>query len=217
MPTEKYTVTVPDRVAEGQQFQANTPSGPMIVTVPPGVTSGETITISVAPAPAVIDRTALGEASKAMVGTWESSQTKCCGCTGLKYQIFITESNGVLTRQDDVKAHACCMDWEGEGSGSRGVNDTSMTMNFIMQYDPTTSARPDITHITTITSATSDKVETEYEKKTVYGYWLSDRNSQSHGTESWDLAANTLVIRGRRTGSEGCTSSEKSFTFVKTA
>lgn len=39
-------VTVPDGVAEGQKFQANTPSGAaMLVTVPAGVKSGQTIQI----------------------------------------------------------------------------------------------------------------------------------------------------------------------------
>ena len=208
------TVTVPDRVAEGQQFQANTPSGPMLVTVPPGVTSGETIMISVAPASAVMDRTTLGEASKAMVGTWESAQTNCC-CCGYQISIFITESNGVLTRQQNATVHMCCIMCCGfEGSGSRGVNDTSMTIKTIMQYNncTLTQAKPDITNITTITSVTSDKVETEYDQKTVYeSPWLSEKNDQVSGTESWDLAANTMVMRARRG------SSVKSMKFVKTA
>ena len=40
-------LTVPSGVAEGQQFQADTPSGPMLVTVPSGAKSGETIQIQV--------------------------------------------------------------------------------------------------------------------------------------------------------------------------
>ena len=49
-------VTIPAGIAAGDQFQANTPSGPMLVTVPPGVKAGDTIQIaaSVAPAPLVM-------------------------------------------------------------------------------------------------------------------------------------------------------------------
>ena len=62
-------VTVPDGVVEGGQFQGNTPNGPVLITVPPGVKSGQVIQIS-APRPMVMERTELSDASNAMVGTW---------------------------------------------------------------------------------------------------------------------------------------------------
>ena len=48
-------VTVPDGVVEGGQFQADTPSGPMLVTVPPGVKPDGLIQINAgAPTPMVM-------------------------------------------------------------------------------------------------------------------------------------------------------------------
>ena len=44
-----FAVTVPANVAEGGQFQANTPNGPVLCTLPPGVKPGDTIQISVQP------------------------------------------------------------------------------------------------------------------------------------------------------------------------
>ena len=44
-----FAVTVPANVAEGGQFQANTPNGPVLCTLPPGAKLGDTIQISVQP------------------------------------------------------------------------------------------------------------------------------------------------------------------------
>ena len=97
-------VTIPDGVAEGGQFQAHTPNGPMLVTVPPGVKSGQVLQIS-APAPMVMERTELSDASTAMVGTW-SNGCNCIGCFGGGSEMVITESNQVQTiHMTSVRRH----------------------------------------------------------------------------------------------------------------
>ena len=48
-------VNVPDGVAEGDQFQANTPQGPLLVTVPPGVKPGDAIQIGGPVTPMTMD------------------------------------------------------------------------------------------------------------------------------------------------------------------
>ena len=117
-------VTVPDGVVEGGQFQANTPNGPVLDTVPPGVKSGQVIQIS-APGPMVMERTERSDASNAMVGTWtlvpSGSCSSCSCCGGASADMVITESNQVQTIYCE-NSHRCC-GWirASKGSGSRGV------------------------------------------------------------------------------------------------
>ena len=63
-------VTVPDGVVEGGQFQGNTPNGPVLITVPPGVKSGQVRSDQRTGADGHGANRALSDASNAMVGTW---------------------------------------------------------------------------------------------------------------------------------------------------
>jgi hypothetical protein len=146
-------VTVPDGVAEGGQFQANTPSGPRLVTVPPGVKSGQVIEIS-APAPMVMEQTELAEASMAMVGTYHNDSSVCCGLGGGTTEVVVTESNQVLTQRIHGRMRFCgCNCGTIEGTGSRGVNDTTMvfTTTSINRGVPTPATNTQ-TNTQTITS-----------------------------------------------------------------
>jgi hypothetical protein len=186
-------VTVPDGVVEGGQFQANTPSGPVLDTVPPGVKSGQVIQIS-APGPMVMERTERSDASNAMVGTWtlvpSGSCSSCSCCGGASADMVITESNQVQTIYCE-NSHRCC-GWirASKGSGSRGVSDTSITIN-------QTSTQNDVTQIITtctITSATRDTIEMEWDQWTKRSIYPDIR---THGTMSWDLADKTMKLKGR--------------------
>ena len=179
-------VTVPDGVAEGGQFQANTPSGPMLVTVPPGVKAGQAIEIS-APAPAVMERTALAEASMAMVGTYHLESSVCCGLGGSSTDIFITESNQVLTQRINGRTRFCCLPCGTiEGTGSRGLNDPTMvfTTTSINKGHPTPA-----TNTQTITSATRDKIEMDWDMQT---HAQGRLDMHLYGKMTWDLAAGTI-------------------------
>ena len=74
----------------------------MLITVPPGVESGQVIQIS-APARMVTERTVLSDASSATVGTWSTPPYSCCygccggcyGCCGGPTEMVITESHQV--------------------------------------------------------------------------------------------------------------------------
>ena len=152
-------VMVPDGVAEGGQFQANTPSGPMLVTVPPGVKSGDVIELS-APAPMAMERSAIAEASTAMVGTYHNDSSVCCGLGGGTTDLVVTESNQVLTLAVHGRNHFCCLcRGTTEGTGSRGVNDATMvfTTNSVNKGVLTPASNTQ-----TITSATRDTIEMDW-------------------------------------------------------
>ena len=182
-------VMVPDGVAEGGQFQANTPSGPMLVTVPPGVKSGQVIEIS-APAPMAMamERSAIAEASMAMVGTFHNDSSVCCGLGGATADLVVTESHQVLTLAVHGRNHFCCLGCGTiEGTGSRGVNDATMvfTTNSINK-GVTTPA----TNTQTITSATRDKIEMDWDSQ-VHGQGMR-MDMHLYGKMTWDLAAGTI-------------------------
>jgi hypothetical protein len=180
-------VTVPDGVAEGGQFQANTPSGPRLVTVPPGVKSGQVIEIS-APAPMVMEQTELAEASMAMVGTYHNDSSVCCGLGGGTTEVVVTESNQVLTQRIHGRMRFCgCNCGTIEGTGSRGVNDTTMvfTTTSINRGVPTPA-----TNTQTITSATRDKIEMDWDMQT--NAMPPRMDMHLYGKMTWDLAAGTI-------------------------
>ena len=189
-------VTVPDGVVEGGQFQANTPNGPVLDTVPPGVKSGQVLQIS-APAPMVMERTELSDASTAMVGTW-SNDCNCIGCFGGGSEMVITESNQVQTIHMTLHNHfCCCCGSTAEGSGSRGVNDTSMTITMTMHDSIMNGSLTfPIVNTYTITSATRDRIEMQFDSQTQKGLG-SHADQRNYGTMSWDLAAKTATQRGR--------------------
>ena len=185
-------VTVPDGVVEGGQFQANTPNGPVLDTVPPGVKSGQVIQIS-APGPMVMERTELSDASNAMVGTWTLVPSgSCClpsCCGGASGEMIITESNQVQTIYSEGSSRCCgCNCGTSKGSGSRGVNDTSITLI------QTSTAHDTAQLITTytITSATRDSVEMKWDH---CAKRFINPDQHAHGTMSWDLAAKTMTVR----------------------
>jgi len=164
-----------------------TPSGPMLVTVPPGVKSGQVIEIS-APAPMAMARTGLTEASMAMVGTYRTESSVCCGLAGSTTETVITESNQVLTQRINGRTCFCgCNCGTIEGTGSRGVNDPTMvfTTNSINRGRTTPA-----TNTQTITSATSDKIEMDWDMQT----HAPPPNLDMHlyGKMTWDLAAGTM-------------------------
>ena len=182
-------VMVPDGVAEGGQFQANTPSGPMLVTVPPGVKSGQVIEIS-APAPMAMamERSAIAEASMAMVGTYHNESSVCCGLGGGTTDLVVTESHQVLTLAVHGRTSFCCLCFGTiEGTGSRGVNDATMvfTTNSVNK-GVTTPA----TNTQTITSATRDKIEMDWDSQ-VHGQGMRI-DMHLYGKMTWDLAAGTM-------------------------
>ena len=108
----------------------------MLITVPPGVESGQVIQIS-APAPMVTERTVLSDASSATVGTWSTPPYSCCygccggcyGCCGGPTEMVITESHQVQAIHYEQHHILCCCEvGHAVGSGSREVNDISMTI-----------------------------------------------------------------------------------------
>ena len=183
-------VTIPDGVVEGGQFQASTPSGPMPVTVPPGAKSGQVVQIS-APVPMVMERTELSDASNAMVGTWTLvSPKRVCCCAGLSDTKVITVSNQVLTMDIESTIRCCGSDCgTSQGSASRGVNDTSITINQSSTFHDVKQ----IISTYTITSATRDTIEMKCD------HWIKktagNLNERKHGTMSWDLAAKIMKFR----------------------
>lgn len=176
---------VPDGVAEGDTFQVATPSGPMLVTVPPGVKSGQVIGFS-APAPMAMVRTELTEASMAMVGTYHTESSVCCGLGGSTAETVVTVHNQVLTQRINSRNHLCgCNCGSIDGTGSRGVNDTTMvfTTNSINRGRLTPA-----TNTQTITSATRDKIEMNWDMQT-HGPGL---DMHLYGKMTWDLAGGTV-------------------------
>ena len=184
---------MPPGVKEGEPFQVNTPGGTMMVTVPTSVRSGDTIQIQGAPTPMVMERTELSDASNAMVGTWTLVPSGCCSlcscCAGGSGEMVITESNQVQTIYSEVAYWFCgCNCGTAKGSGSRGVNDTSITIN-------QTSTMNDVTQIIntyTITSATRDTIEMEWSASSKHSM---KADGYAHGTMSWDLTAKTMKSR----------------------
>jgi hypothetical protein len=184
-PKTMLQVTVPDGVAKGGTFQVATPSGPMLVTVPSGVKSGQVIEIS-APAPMAMARTELTEASMAMVGTYRTESSVCCGLGGSTAETVVTESNQVLTQRINGRTRFCgCNCGTIEGTGSRGVNDTTMvfTTNSINRGRLTPA-----TNTQTITSVTRDKIEMDWDMQT-HGPGL---DMHLYGKMTWDLAGGTV-------------------------
>ena len=176
---------VPDGIVEGSTFQMATPSGPMPVTVPPGVKSGQVIEIST-PTPMAMARTELTEASMAMVGTYRTESSACCGLAGSTTETVVTESNQVLTQRINGRTSFCgCKCGTIEGTGSRGVNDTTMvfTTNSINRgrLTPATITQK-------IASATRDKIEMDWDMQT-HGPGL---DMHLYGKMTWDLAGGTV-------------------------
>ena len=182
-------VMVPDGVAEGGQFQVNTPSGPMLVTVPPGVKSGQVIDIS-APAPMAMamERSAIAEASMAMVGTYHNDSSVCCGLGGGTTDLVVTESHQVLTLAVHGRTRFCCLGCgTTEGTGSRGVNDATMVFTTTGVSNGVTTSH---TNTQTITSATRDKIEMDWDVQ-VHGQGMRI-DMHLYGKMTWDLAAGTM-------------------------
>ena len=99
-----FNVTVPDGVAEGQQFGVNTPSFSMLVTVPPGTKSGDAILVhEAAPAPITVVCGHCGKPSRVSPG---ATIVACPHCTahnrvqGQEVVWFASVSDAVTYRQD---------------------------------------------------------------------------------------------------------------------
>ena len=102
--------------------------------------------------------------------------------------MIITESNQVQTIYCENSHRCCCWIRASKGSGSRGVTDTSITIN-------QTSTQNDVTQIITtctITSATRDSVEMKWDH---CAKRFINPDAHAHGTMSWDLAAKTMTVR----------------------
>ena len=188
-------VTVPDGVGVSRAANSRETrrTGRCLSRSRPASSRGQVIQIS-APGPMVMERTELSDASNAMVGTWTLVPSgsyclpSCCG--GASGEMIITESNQVQTIYCE-NSHRCC-GWirASKGSGSRGVSDTSITIN-------QTSTQNDVTQIITtctITSATRDTIEMEWDQWTKRSIYPDIR---THGTMSWDLADKTMKLKGR--------------------
>ena len=127
----------------------------------------------------------------AMVGTYHLESSVCCGLGGSSTDIFITESNQVLTQRINGGTRFCCLPCGTiEGTGSRGLNDPTMvfTTNSINRGRLTPA-----TNTQTITSATRDTIEMKCD------HWIKktagNLNERKHGTMSWDLAAKIMKFR----------------------
>ena len=196
-------VMVPSGVAEGGQFQANTPSGPMLVTVPPGVKSGDVIELS-APAAMAMERSAIAEASTAMVGTYHNDSSVCCGLGGGTTDLVVTESNQVLTLAVHGRNFCCCFCGTTEGTGSRGVNDATMvfTTNSVNKGVLTPASNTQ-----TITSATRDTIEMDWVSQVhgqgmridmhLYVLGFSRLSTPSHAFSRASLTAAFATLVGR--------------------
>ena len=160
----------------------------MLVTVPPGVNSGQVIEIS-APAPMAMARTEITEASMAMVGTYHIDSSNCCGLARSTTEVVVSESNQVLTQRINGRTRFCgCNCGTMEGTGSRGLNDPTMkiTTNSINRGRLTPA-----TNTQTITSATRDKIEMDWDMQT-NAQVAGQLDMHLYGKMTWDLAAGTV-------------------------
>ena len=187
-------VTVPDGVGVSRAANSRETrrTGRCLSRSRPASSRGQVIQIS-APGPMVMERTELSDASNAMVGTWTLVPSgSCClpsCCGGASGEMIITESNQVQTIYSEGSSRCCgCNCGTSKGSGSRGVNDTSITLI------QTSTAHDTAQLITTytITSATRDSVEMKWDH---CAKRFINPDAHAHGTMSWDLAAKTMTVR----------------------
>ena len=173
-------VTVPPGAKSGQgRFREG--SG----KVPPGAKSGQVIQIS---APMVMERTELSEASMAMVGTYHIESSNCCGLARSTTETVVTESNQVLTQRIKGRTRFCgCNCGTIEGTGSRGVNDATMVFTTNSRNKGITTPA---TNTQTITSATRDKIEMDWDMQTHAPGGRLDMHL--YGKMTWDLAGWTI-------------------------
>ena len=144
--------------------------------------------IEIEPAPVAMERTALAEASMAMVGTYHLESSVCCGLATGTTEMVVTESNQVLTQRINGRSLFCgLLCGTTEGTGSRGLNDPTMvfTTNSVNK-GVTTPA----TNTQTITSATRDKIEMDWDMQTHAQGGRLDMHL--YGKMTWDLAAGTI-------------------------